>query len=152
MRLGLLVLLLLAASPRAIAASCSLLPSVSLLDFGSYSALSGAKDTVGQIQILCTPDLLSDEGVSYVLSADAGTGSGGSFTPRRLASGLGGLDYNMFLDPGLTQVFGDGNGGTHTVAGSCAGNCYVLIYGRIYGGQSIRPGVYQDEILITLDF
>ena len=81
-----------------------------------------------------------------------GSGGGGSFNPRRLTSGGNGLNYNMYLDPSRTQVFGDGSAGTSKVAGSCAATCIVTIYGRIFGGQSVPGGSYQDSILVTLEF
>lgn len=145
---------LLAPAPASSAASCALLPPAdgTLVGFGNYNALLGDVDGIGQIRLLCVPDLLEGLPVSYTLAADAGTGSGGSFSPRRLTDGGYGLDYNMYLDASHTQVFGDGSVGTHTAAGSCSATCTVMVYGRIFGGQSVPSGPYQDSIVVTLDF
>lgn len=146
-------LLALLAAPwgSAQAASCTLLSGgATLVDFGAYNALEGDRDGVGQVQILCVPDLLSGPTVSFMLSA--GTGSSGSFSARQLRAGAGALNYNLFRDSSRTQVFGDGSAGTGKVAGSCAAACAVTVYGRLYGGQLVPAGQYSDSILLTLDF
>ena len=151
----LLILLALAwpAGARA-AASCTILPAPggTLVDFGTYNALGGNLDAIGHISFLCVPDLLTGPTASYALSVSAGTGSGGSFNPRRLTGSGFGLNYNMFLDPARTQLLGDGSSGTSKSAGTCAGTCAIMVYGRIFGGQFVPAAPYQDDILVTLEF
>lgn len=135
------------------AASCTIVPAPggTLVDFGNYDAMSGDRDAIGQIQFLCVPDLLTGPTVSYTLAINSGTG-GGSFNPRRMIAGAYGLNYNLFLDPSRTQIFGDGSAGTGKAAGGCAGSCAVAVYGRIYGAQPVPAAQYRDELLATLDF
>lgn len=135
------------------AASCSFVPSGNtLVGFGSYSGLGGDVDGIGNITIACIPDLPLALAVTYTIAANAGSGSGGSFNPRRLAAGAYALDYNMYLDPARTQVFGDGTAGTRKAAGACSASCLLTVYGRIFGRQSVPGGNYQDQLLITLEF
>ena len=57
------------------AASCSLqAASGQLLAFGSYSGLGGDLDAIGQITVVCVPDLPLGLAVSYSISASAGSG------------------------------------------------------------------------------
>lgn len=147
------ILLALAWPGGAQAASCSFVPgSNTLVAFGSYSGLGGDVDGIGNLTIACIPDLPLALAVSYSVSANAGTGSGGSFNPRRLVAGAYALDYNMYLDPARTQVFGDGTAGTRKATGACSASCLLTIYGRIFGQQSVPGGSYQDQLLITLEF
>lgn len=147
-----LLALALAHAPEArAAASCMLLSGGgTLVDFGPYNAVDGHRDGIGQVQLLCVPDLLSGPTVSYQLSVGAGVA--GSFNPRQLRAGANGLNYNLFRDSARTLVLGDGTPGTGRVAGSCAATCAVIVYGRIFGGQWVPAGQYRDDVLVTLDF
>lgn len=137
------------------AGSCALLAPASgstLLDFGTYSALNGDVDRTATFTLTCVPDLLAGLAVSYAVSIDAGSGSGGSFTPRRLRAGAHGLDYNLYRDPSRTQIWGDGSAGTSRVTGSCSATCVLSVYGRVFGGQAPPAAAYSDQIVVTLDF
>lgn len=134
------------------AASCTIVRSAGniLANFGSYDAMSGPRDSIGQVSFTCVPDALLGVPVSY--SVAASPGNSGSYSQRRLQSGAYGLNYNLYLDPSRLQVFGDGSPGTSKSAGICAAACVVPVYGRLSGGQTVPAGTYQDSILVTLEF
>jgi spore coat protein U-like protein len=65
------------------------------------------------------------------------------------------LQYNLYKDAAYAQVWGDGTGGTVTLAntnsGSGTGPTHT-IYGRIPAGQDLPVGTYTDSIVITITF
>lgn len=149
--LRLAALLALLALPRgAWAGMCSFTPTGgTLVDFGTYFALSGDVDRQGDLNFTCLPtglELL----VSYTLQISAGISA--NQLDRRMYRGASSLRYNLFKDAARTQVFGDGNSGTGTVASSCATLCTVPVYGRLYGAQSGTAGGYTDAITISINF
>lgn len=123
-----------------------------LVDFGLYNALQGDHDATGTIEFTCLPDLLIGLTVPYTVSISPGTGSGGSFSPRQLVFGGDALNYNLYSDLLRTVVWGDGTLGTGTVSGQCVGACSVLVFGRIFGGQTGAAGAYSDSVVVTIDF
>jgi spore coat protein U-like protein len=88
------------------------------------------------------------------------TGSSGSYMNRTLRSGLNTLNYNLFIDAALSQVWGV-NGGA-TAARSGAMNLFffaptaqsdLTIYGSIPAGQyNVAPGSYNDTIIVTVTY
>ena len=149
-----LLLILAAASSGNVhaAASCSITSSAggTLVNFGTYSLVSGDQDSMGQITLLCVPDVLLGLSVSYSIAI--GSGGAGVFSPRRLSLGGYGLNYNLYRDPARTQIFGDGSAGTAAASGSCTGACAVNVHGRIFGGQLVPGGTYRDDVVVTLSF
>lgn len=149
------ILLLLAAfwmSPaQAAGGSCTVLSGAgaTLVDFGVYNAVMGDADGSGSINLMCTPDLPLVP-VSYSIAI--GTGSSGSFNPRRFVAGGFSLAYNLYVDPARLLIWGDGSAGTSTATGVCGGNCQVMIYGRIFSGQAVPAMQFRDDVLVTLDF
>jgi len=87
------------------------------------------------------------------LSASAGAGS---LAQRQLSSGVNRLNYNLFTNSARTAVWGDGTGGTSTIAATGTGmlsNASLTIFSRIPKGQSAAvPGAYSDSIIITVTY
>lgn len=149
--LKLMGLLCLLSLPRgAWAGTCSFTPvGGTLVDFGTYFALSGDVNRQGNLNFTCLPtglELL----VSYTLQISSGLST--DQLNRRLYMGTSSLRYNLFKDAARTQVFGDGNSGTGTVAGTCATLCTVPVYGRLYGAQSGNAGPHADAVTIAINF
>ena len=147
----LLALALICACPQsAWAGSCSFSSSGgTLVDFGVYIALGGDLNKQGNLSFNCLPtglELL----VNYTVTLSSGLS--GNVLERRMYQGAGSLRYNLFRDAARTQVFGDGNSGTATVAGSCAALCTVPVYGRLYGAQTGTAGGYADAVTVTINF
>lgn len=144
------VFCLLALPRGAWAGTCSFTPSGgTLVDFGTYFALSGDVNRQGNLDFTCLPSGL-ELTVAYTLQISAGLSA--NQLDRKLYLGASALRYNLFRDPARTQVFGDGNSGTGIVAGSCATLCTVPVYGRLYAAQSGPAGPYSDAVTISINF
>ena len=147
---SLLAALALLASPQAFAGTCSFTPAGgTLVNFGTYFALTGDKDAQANLNFTCLPTGL-ELTVAYTVQISAGLSA--NALQRRLYFGGSALAYNLFTDPARTQVFGDGNGGTSVVAGSCTALCPVPVYGRLYGAQSGPAGPYSDAVTVQINF
>src|SRR3712207_2621664 len=81
-------------------ANCTV--STSKLDFGTVNPLSGSNvNGTGGISVTCT------NGTGWTASANIGSGSGASFSARRLTSSTGTLNYNLYTDNTYATVWGD---------------------------------------------
>lgn len=148
MRASLAVLLVLFATGAHAACSVSAGP----LSFGPYNPLSPAGSTTsGVITVTC------DQAPPPIVTVEISpSGVSGGFFPRRMqrAGGSDTLDYNLYLDPGLTTVWGDGTAGTATQSQRVTKNkpWNVTIYGSMPGLQDVTPGDYADSIGISIIF
>lgn len=140
------------------ALSCTFQDSANatLVDFGGYTAgRSTPLLGVGQVTFLCMDSAaLPAPVVTYVLAIDQGLS--GNFAARELRSGASSLTYNLYTDPTLLNVLGNGapGSGTSTVSGACALNinCVVNVYGSMEAGQIGNAGIYQDVVTVTITF
>ena len=137
----------------AVTCTVSALPVV----FGVYNPL-GALPTVstGGVTMTCQPVLVAIL-QSYTLSLSAGGGA--SYASRRLASGANTLQYQLYSDPGYSVVWGNGSGGSSTVAGSFLLAVLVpvsathIVYARMPALQSgAVAGAYTDTIIVTVTY
>lgn len=120
------------------------------LAFGSFSPLTGdTVDSTGTITVTCILQLSS-----YTIALSHG--GSGTYSPRRMASGGNHLEYNLYTDATYSQVWGDGTGGSATVAGGAAllGSRDHTIYGRIplTSQRAAMVGSYSDSITVTITF
>jgi spore coat protein U-like protein len=138
--------LLLAAATRADAA-CTL--SSTTISFGTYDVFqAGPTDSTGTITYRCDN---KDRDVRITISA----GSSGTFTSRMLRNSAETMAYNLFLNAGFTQVWGDGTGGTTAYFLHNPPNkkdVAVTVYSRIPGGQDVPVGNYSDTVVVTLEY
>ncbi len=150
---GFVALMLLAAAQLVAAAGCSV--TSASMAFGTTSAgVAGPVDTQGTLSFTCTGVL--GETVVYTVSLSAG-GGGTGFNPRALRSGANSIQYNVYGDSARTRLWGDGTSGTFTESGSLSITGgptprSVPVYGRVFGGQSAKPGAYSDSLMITISF
>jgi spore coat protein U-like protein len=123
--------------------------SASGVSFGSYSVYAaGAATSTATVTYNCGN---KDHNIEIDLSA----GSSGSFTTRTLKQGSDALNYNLYTDPALTKIWGDGTGGTDTYIKLNPANgvdVNVTIYGRVPPLQDARVGAYTDSIVATINF
>jgi spore coat protein U-like protein len=131
-------------------AACSV--SVGPLSFGPYDPLSPAgASTSGVITVTC------DQAPPPIVTVQIGPSAvSGGFFPRRMqrAGGSDTLDYNLYADPGLTAVWGDGTAGTATQSQRVTKHkpWNITIYGNMPGLQDVAPGDYSDAIGISIIF
>jgi spore coat protein U-like protein len=130
----------------------------------AYDPTSSAViETTGSISFTCNNTGLGDT-VTLTLS----TGSSGVYTNRTLVLGSQHLNYNLYVDTGYTEVFGNGTGGTYSLygcyglgsgapcgitGGSPSGTTFTgPVYGKLPGGQNVGAGTYSDTLTATVTF
>ena len=145
-----ITVLLLAMPQLAFAIQCKL--RVNPVNFGVYEPLTPVHlDVIGQIQVRC-------QAQPGIFSVSIGPGISGDQLARILSAGGGNvLFYNLFRDAARTQVWGDGTPPTFVVTGSrtTRGRPSLFnypIYGRIFANQAPDPGLYTDNLVITVLF
>jgi spore coat protein U domain-containing protein, fimbrial subunit CupE1/2/3/6 len=147
-----LALLLAAAAPRvAHAAICNIAGST--ISFGTYDPFTTQpRDSNTTIEVRCSG---SNETVFFSLMATSGYGT---FANRQAHSGTTVLAYNLFIDVGRTQIWGDGSQDTAiiqdsiTITSTPVSKNYV-IYGRIPGPQSSAIAAsYSDDLTVTVRY
>jgi spore coat protein U-like protein len=118
--------------------------------FGLYDVFSSTPLlSAGSVSVRCVGLGTGTEQVSISLS----TGGSGSFNPRALFQGSERLNYNLYLDPGHSQIWGNGTGGTVKQVSISSGRpANLTIFGRIPPGQDVSAGTYSDTIVVTIDF
>lgn len=147
--LGLFALLALAAAPAS--AQCQL--SATSVDFGSYDVFDASPlASTGSVTWFCGPP-------NQPVTIQLGAGGSGTFFPRQMAHGAERLEYNLYLDPAATQLWGDGSIGTVVFTGhsppsgpSAGRTSTIVIHGRIPPGQNATFGIYSDTVTVTLLF
>jgi spore coat protein U-like protein len=118
--------------------------------FGLYDVFSSSPLlSAGSVTIRCLGLGTGIDPVSVALS----TGGSGSFQPRTLFRGSDRLNYNLYLDAGHSQIWGDGTGGSLRYASVSNNQPVTLtIFGRIPPGQDVTVGTYSDTIVVTVNF
>lgn len=117
--------------------------------FGLYDVFSSSPLlSAGSVSVRCTGLGSGIELVSVALS----TGGSGSFQPRTLFRGSDRLNYNLFLDAGHSQIWGDGTGGTLRYVSVSKNPVTLTIFGQIPPGQDVTAGTYSDTIVVTVNF
>ena len=145
-----ITVLLLAIPHLASAIQCKL--RVNPINFGVYEPMTTIHlDVIGQIRVRC-------QAQPGTFSVSIGPGTSGDQLARSLSAGGGNvLFYNLFRDAARTQIWGDGTPPTFVVAGSrtTVGRPSVFnfpIYGRVFANQAPDPGLYSDNLVITVLF
>jgi spore coat protein U-like protein len=128
-----------------VVSSCTLLGGVPLA-FGVYTP-GVEKDASTSFTATCT------NGTPYTLALSVGSGSGATFATRLMTSGADTLDYSLYTDAGRTTLWGDGTGGSTTVASTGTGLLQTFtVYGRIPSSAAADIGVYTDTITVTATY
>jgi spore coat protein U-like protein len=130
-------------------ASCCVV-TVTLASFGNYDMFEFTpSDTVVEIRITCAP------GVPYNIKLDSGLNSTENYHPRRMRASEGNatLNYNLYMDAARTKVWGDGIVNTFKWSGIGKGGAEVIrIYGRVQARQNIPAGIYNDSVIVTVEW
>lgn len=132
--------------------SCTV--AASGLNFGTMSLGNMSNiDTTGTVEISC-----NNPNTTYTILLSTGAGS---YTQRQMVFGGNRLGYNIFTSSTYTTVWGDGTGGSSTVAGITPSNAngqnnhgIHTMYGRIplLSLQSAYSGSYADTIAVTINY
>ncbi len=119
---------------------------VNPVNFGNYNPFSSASDdSVGSLRLLCVG---APSPTGYTLTL--GSGNSGKFTARYLSNGAEHLNYNLYKDAAMTQIWGDTGSSVAVINDN--GNIVRNVYGRIPAGQDVAVGSYNDTILVTINF
>ena len=113
---------------------------------GGYDAIGSAPlHGNGQVTVTCSQPA--------IVRLGPGQHSDGTFSPRKMRMVSGGvtLDYNLYVDPTYTRIWGDGSTSTFILNASPGTNT-LTIYGQITGGQRVPTGMYQDLIVISVEW
>jgi spore coat protein U-like protein len=132
---------------------CSCSASTTNASFGTYDPTAAAPtDTSGTITINCT-GIISLLGTIEVA---ANAGSSGDVMQRTMRQGVRSLNYNLYVDPARSIVFGDGTAGSQKITRPLNGLLLfgqsVFFYGRIPARQWASNGTYTDSIVITVTY
>jgi spore coat protein U-like protein len=123
------------------------------LAFPNYTPGGGAQIGNTTISVKCTKN------TPFTVALNAGATTGDAYAQRVMGgSGANTLQYNLFTTAALAQVFGDGSGGTGTVAGTGLGVATanaVQVFGQVPDSatnQAVVPGAYTDTITVTVTY
>lgn len=152
----LMLLALLLTCGRSWAASCIITTSGTLVDFGSYSSMTGPVNSQAILSFTCTPTSITETSIAYTIKISPGL-AGNALDRRLFLNGntsSSALRYNLFIDAARILIWGDGNNGTSFFSASCTlVLCPVTtVYGRLQGGQGGAPGPYRDDVSVTINF
>jgi spore coat protein U-like protein len=142
--------LVLSVPLEALAIQCRI--RVNPINFGIYEPLTLVHlDVTGQIQVRC-------QAQPGTFSVTIGPGISGNQLARTLSAGGGKLLlYNLFRDAARSQIWGDGTPPSFVVTGSRTSKGRPTfynfpVYGRIYADQAPDPGLYNDNLVVTVLF
>jgi spore coat protein U-like protein len=129
-----------------IVAECQV-QSAPLLNFGdTVGLLDSAVDGSSSIGIQCTNN------TGYVVRLDAGDGTGATIANRLMTGGGATVSYSLYRDAARTLVWGETDG-TNTVAGTGDGAVQTInVYGRIPVQTTPAPGLYTDNVTVTVSY
>lgn len=132
----------------AAAQSCTISTRTNVV-FGNYNVYTATGVNVnGRIRINCN-------NATNSVIVDLSRGNAPSFIPRYMLKGVEQLTYNLFLDAGLTTIWGDNTGGTSHYGPTNppnGTNVNITIYGQITALQDVSAGAYTDSITATANF
>lgn len=121
-------------------------------NFGTYMPLTTTHvDSVGRVDVRCQAQPGS-------FSVIMGPGISGNQLARTLSGGGPDvLNYNLYRDAARTQIWGDGTPPTFVVSGvrTSPGRPTTYnypIYGRIFANQTPNPGIFNDNVMVTVLF
>jgi spore coat protein U-like protein len=124
---------------------CTIDPAT--LAFGNYDSTANV-DVSANLTVRCT------SGSSYWVGLGLGSNAAGS--ARRMSSGAGFLDYELYRDAGRTQVWDNADPAPATPHSAAANPGYsaytTAVYGRIPAAQIAPIGVYTDSVVMTVNF
>jgi len=126
--------------------------SASGVEFGIYDTLNGTPtDSSGSVTYACRSTNVQ-RSQNVIISIDQGRA--GSFE-RAMTGPVEQLHYNLYLDVGRTQIWGDGSSGTVTLQGKVPPSgkaTTATVYARVAPRQNVSAGRYTDGLVVTIQF
>jgi spore coat protein U-like protein len=115
--------------------------------FGSAGVLSSQLRATGAISAQCT------NGDAFKIALNGGASGNVGARAMQRSGGPGAVNYQLYLDSGYSSAWGDGTGGTATVAGTGTGaQQSFTVYGQVSAQSTPAPGNYSDTITATIYF
>lgn len=150
---GSLAVGLTAPTPARACTLCSCSATTTGVNFGSYDpTVTSPNDASGTVTINCTGVVA----LFGTVEVAASPGSSGVAAQRTMRSGGNALNYNLYVDPARSIIFGNGTGGTQRITRPLNGLLVfgqsVFFYGRIPPRQWARAGTHTDSIVITITY
>lgn len=143
------LLLLLGASTGNIANAQDCTITAVPLNFGSYLANDLAPlDNAGAVDIDC-------KGRGGIFLVTIAAGNSNDYAQRLMQSATDALAYNVYLDAARTRIWGNWSTGTSALWQFRRNGRYresIPVYGRVFAGQDVDPGIYSDSLLVTIIF
>ena len=128
-----------------VSSSCE--ANVTALNFGTLpSTISSLVDAEAVLNVQCT------NATNFAIRLGLGNGAGVTDpTQRRMTNGASTLTYGVYQNAGRTIPWG--NNPTNDVAGTGIGlNQSFGVFGRVNSSQAAVPGLYTDNVVITIDY
>lgn len=120
------------------------------VDFGVYDTINPSpNDSTGTISYSC-----SQGGGALNVTITLDQGVAGTFN-RTMTNGIDRLNYNLYLDAGRTNIWGDGTRGTMALQDKIPGSNQTItavVYGRVFASQTVGSGQYADGLTVTMVF
>ena len=125
--------------------SCQIAIDASDMNFGQTPPPGTAIDATSNIAVRCPVQ------TNWSLGLNNGLNYSGGW--RRMANAGRFVPYQLYLDAGRTQVWGNtsGNRYNHTTPANGA-TVNVTVYGRVPAMPTAAPGAYSDTITVTLTY
>lgn len=135
-------------SQATLAAPSCTFTTITAVGFGAYSVFATLPNNngVGSLAIRC----VGGGGPSFAVTLS--TGQSNSYASRVMKSGVNQLNYNLYTSSARTTVWGDGTGGSSTLAATANSTTTLSVFGQIPAGQDATVGTYADSITATVTF
>ena len=151
MKRAAIVVALVVCARAAFGGNCTFTTAPTTLDFGTYLPITGA-----QLQQLMTFTIDCVPPETVTVSFDPGVNSSGSYNPRDMTFGGYLMNYNIYRNAGLSEIWGNGSGGTFTQTKTMTVGDRTLtvnVYGLVPAGQNVgasTPSFYTDTVTTTM--
>jgi len=112
------------------------------LDFGEMADLDSAQEQTSRISLHCPA------GTAWRVALDYGNSGGGA---RRMSGPGGAIAYQLYRDPGRSQIWGNTTADDVTGTGDNTTQ-NLTVYGRVPAQDVSVPGQYSDTVTVTLTY
>lgn len=146
---SLIFLVMVTVDTTVMAAGCQV-TSEGGMGFGTYD-VSDFSPTDSTTTLTVTCDSSSPPTVTVEMGISATSGSIADREMRHLSLSDR-MDYNLFIGPSMTAIWGDGTTGSSVTLSNINNNSprQVMVYGSIPARQNVSVGTYTDNVTVTI--